>query len=579
MDPHTDPVLPAQRERAHSPLVHRVVLRSPSQSAERVLPDTRRLVAGWLEDKYQCAPLVSGLHVLRDGVRIAVATTFGRDGEEDALRLQLREDTPDALWRTTVVARRGQGRRPALVAVDLERFPQRPGLGPAARPRLIRQLVEELDPRDGPCPVTSNAWSIAAHQVDELVGWLTDPARTLPLLLAAPPLDADPLWQSRVEEVFAASCGAASMFQLADTEAVDAFRRVVFAAHRVAPGALRTFLPVVDPAWPPDASRHRVLSGARLCDPQDRAYKAVPAQVHELACAVPWPAALREVAFPTEDAQASADMREVRNLAAQIARREDTEVSQLREEVATLSELLELADAGFAELRGELDLSRRRIAAQGEATATAQSGWEAELEDHLGTLDRAERLQEQVVTLQRALAAQGRLSEAYTLAPDTAVQAPQSFEELFERAADFPHLVLPLDPDPALRLDGHAKRGVWAAKAWQALRSLEDYVVASGQGFRGGFYEFCCNPPAGLRPYPVKQVAMAESDQSMERWSRERRFAVPERIEAQGCAEMVAHLKLDTGGIAPRVHFLDRSASHGLLVVGYIGQHLTNTRT
>ena len=43
---------------------------------------------------------------------------------------------------------------------------------------------------------------------------------------------------------------------------------------------------------------------------------------------------------------------------------------------------------------------------------------------------------------------------------------------------------------------------------------------------------------------------------------------------------MQAHLKVDSrGSVSPRVYFLDCTAEHGEIVVGYIGRHLDNTKT
>jgi hypothetical protein len=74
---------------------------------------------------------------------------------------------------------------------------------------------------------------------------------------------------------------------------------------------------------------------------------------------------------------------------------------------------------------------------------------------------------------------------------------------------------------------------------------------------------------------------MAEGDQTMctARWAVERRFPVPADVHPSGFVDMVAHLKLDNGGVAPRIHFYDATASHQRIYCGYIGHHLTNTRT
>jgi hypothetical protein len=76
-------------------------------------------------------------------------------------------------------------------------------------------------------------------------------------------------------------------------------------------------------------------------------------------------------------------------------------------------------------------------------------------------------------------------------------------------------------------------------------------------------------------------VALVESETTMNRWGEERIFPVPVGVDASGRAEMQSHLKIDSkGSTSPRVYFLDDTKGiTGRVIVGYIGAHLTNTRT
>ncbi|WP_328623751.1 hypothetical protein OHA88_43695 [Streptomyces sp. NBC_00353] len=224
------------------------------------------------------------------------------DGAEHAIRLQLREDKPDATWRTTVTGIVESEDSYALVAVSLEVFPNAEVPLPG-RPRLVRDLVRDLKPVDGPASLTLHPQSVNAEATDTLIDVLCDPIRRRPVIVAAKPLYPDQLWTERMGIAMPLCAGAASLYLLADTEAVEAFRAVIGEYHRVAPGSVRTFLTEVDPAWPKDASRHRFLTMARMSDPQDSAWRGLPRAVHRLSTEVPLPEALRGALWFPDDGQ------------------------------------------------------------------------------------------------------------------------------------------------------------------------------------------------------------------------------------------------------------------------------------
>ncbi|WP_186768227.1 hypothetical protein [Streptomyces qinzhouensis] len=121
---------------------------------------------------------------------------------------------------------------------------------------------------------------------------LGDPTRRMPVIVAAQPLRPSALWSDRLGQAMRQSVGAASLYALTGTEAVDAFRAAIEEYHRVAPGAVRTFLSEVDPAWPKDASRHRFLTVARMSDPRDGAWLGIARTVQRLSAETPLPEAL-----------------------------------------------------------------------------------------------------------------------------------------------------------------------------------------------------------------------------------------------------------------------------------------------
>lgn len=98
----------------------------------------------------------------------------------------------------------------------------------------------------------------------------------------------------------------------------------------------------------------------------------------------------------------------------------------------------------------------------------------------------------------------------------------------------------------------------------------------------GGFYIWCMGSGSPYVTAP-RMIAMAESEFVMnnERMREERRFPVDRTVDAAGIMVMAAHIKIERiGPLAPRVYFYDDTGGQsGKVHIGYIGRHLTNTRT
>ncbi|WP_031102409.1 hypothetical protein [Streptomyces sp. NRRL S-146] len=552
------------------------------------LLDTVRWVSGaWVRKKFPHAAvqLGTGQHALGESSLLLAQAAYDDQGSEYATRIQLREDKAEATWRTTVTAVRSTAGDGGTVSLDLECFPNTTQTFHASKPNLIRTLVAELEPRDGLSWLSVNPLRVTHDRVHSLVDVLCDPERQMPAIVAARPTQADPLWSERVAGTVRNVAGDASTYLLWDLAAVDAFREAIGHDHRVGPGAVRTFLPLVDPAWAADAARHPIMGPARWTDPADQTWRSVARRVHALALERPLPRQLSTVAFPDRVAEQHRQERresmdKARVLASIPAQRTGEQDEELRAEVALLTGLLEQADKELSELGRSTDLAERAHASTRDQLQGVIAERDNEIEDHLTTLDALQQARAEADRLRLLLLRQGR-SEEVVEAAEGLRSIPASFEELWERLEELGNLTVTADPRIALRLDEHAMSRTWAAKGWAALVSLDSYAAAAHDGFQGGFYQFCTTPPAGAKPYPIKQVSMVESGPTMEKYGHERLFPVPggERVEMQ------AHLKLAARGrIAPRVYFLDevkgaRDGSAGRLVVGYVGPHLTNTMT
>ncbi|MEV4741672.1 hypothetical protein [Streptomyces sp. NPDC049555] len=551
------------------PLAHRTVLTVP-QSAT-VLQDVRRISSAWLIEKYGSAPLASGQHDLADNCVLASQSIYQADGAEHALRLQLREDKPEATWRTTITAALCAGEC-AVVSVALEAFPNGDQPLSPGRPRLVRELVRDLAPVDGLSPLTLDARPVHADQVDALVDVLCEPRR-LPVVVAARPVRPDAVWSDRMRQVLPQCAGAAALYLLEDLDAVDAFRKAIGDDHRVAPGAVRTFLTDVDPAWPQDAPRHRFLTMARLSDHSDRAWYGIASTVQRLSTEAPLPAALRGLSFP-DLGQLHREERQ----AALAEPRHTEELGAMAAQIARLTASLKKADQDLKEATREADLSARTKASLEEQLQIAVARADGDLEEAVRALDDLERARAEVRVLRRRLYAAGRHREAVLIEQPLGV--PASFEDLWERLDTFEGLTVSADKGKALELDEAARARVWAAKAWNALRALDAYTRSAHDGFNGGFYEYCTSEQPG-DVWPRKQVAMAETGATMNAWGDERIFPVPPDVAPTGRLEMQAHLKLHSkGSTSPRIYFHDDTKGcTGRVIVGYIGHHLKNKHT
>lgn len=206
-------------------------------------------------------------------------------------------------------------------------------------------------------------------------------------------------------------------------------------------------------------------------------------------------------------------------------------------------------------------------------------------EEYAEAVTSARKLAERVRWLE------GRLAEAgqpvYGMPEESPVFEPASLVEvLIEARESLPHIVVGDTDGAAARLDWDhpAQSRTWAAKAWDSLRALEDFARArSGGEFAGGFYEWCSHGFSGRLTIPTGMLSMRESKSVVTRskFSDRRTFAVPPEVNPDGQVLMESHVKLRPVGYpAPRMYFHDDSGgATGKIWIGYLGEHLPNTRT
>jgi hypothetical protein len=114
---------------------------------------------------------------------------------------------------------------------------------------------------------------------------------------------------------------------------------------------------------------------------------------------------------------------------------------------------------------------------------------------------------------------------------------------------------------------------------------MQSYASAKAlKKFTGDFKAWCVAPPQGAYGIPAGKVVRDESEtvRNHGRWRRQREFPVPTRIDPAGRVFMGAHVRIGAsaaGRINPRLYFHDATARFGVMYVGYLGRHLSNTRS
>ena len=142
------------------------------------------------------------------------------------------------------------------------------------------------------------------------------------------------------------------------------------------------------------------------------------------------------------------------------------------------------------------------------------------------------------------------------------------------------------DPDKVLegafRVDAvDASR--FATAFWKYILVLMDYVRACEAGdFKGGVHKYLEESRFPYRTCPQSRHKPTESDtvRTGKRMRAERTFRVPADVDSRGRIEMWAHFAPTGGGqTAPRMHYYADTRNTHKVYIGYIGPHLTNTKT
>lgn len=143
------------------------------------------------------------------------------------------------------------------------------------------------------------------------------------------------------------------------------------------------------------------------------------------------------------------------------------------------------------------------------------------------------------------------------------------------------------DPDrmyeAILTLDDMSGNSRYAADFWRFILVLRDYMRALEAGdFSGGVHDYLDESIGDYRTCSQKRHSPTESEtvRNNGKMCGERIFPVPVEVDPRGEIEMLAHFKTshrDTND--PRMHYYADTRYTHKVYIGYIGPHLTNTKT
>ncbi|WP_449490543.1 hypothetical protein [Actinomyces sp. Marseille-QA0893] len=143
------------------------------------------------------------------------------------------------------------------------------------------------------------------------------------------------------------------------------------------------------------------------------------------------------------------------------------------------------------------------------------------------------------------------------------------------------------DPDrmcaAILDLDDMSGNSRYAADFWRFILVLRDYMRARKEiGFQGSVHDYLAESRGQYRIVSQARHSPTESEtvRNNEKMCGERIFPVPVEVNPHGEVEMLAHFKTshrDTND--PRMHYYADTRYTHKVYIGYIGPHLTNTKT
>ena len=496
----------------------------------------------------------------------------------------------------------------------------------AGTPRLAGYLLESGLFRDGgSLHLTSSPQVVTLNTVEALAESLTDVTRQGIAFVAGSgdglPFDK---WSQSVRKWTKDVIGMGEVFVL-DPPATRELTAILGEDFGTQPFTLRTYRPGVDPAVYEDAGRHRYLSTQRLADSSVGGIQRLLGRItREHNATRPLPSGTRavfrafsrlenqvvasslvqvsptrpEATAPTVDTPLHSDSLDVavgsESLVAEVERyTRDLETVRAVLGIEIISEeslsaftrrstfdssLLDSFRDQLDKKQDAIDTLETRLEQMNETLFELQFSLDTEVESRGAAEDEARYLRSRLRRLEDWEAANS------VVPVEAATEYPESFATLIDWLLDrrLQGVIFTGERKTAEELDEHYDVRAAVRTAWEACLALADFVRYRKTGHDCSVFAYLKDSPSDFRKVPMRKYAATESETvvNSSKWARERRFPVPASVDPSGFTEMFAHFKCPSVGmVSPRLHYLDDVSRTGLVYIGYIGRHLTNTMT
>lgn len=566
-----------------------------------------------------------GTYTLGPDSTLTVVEQEDVDGHLSRLLLEYVETNRHGIWTTRLYAMSSPRARRLRQVLWFESE----GVGKNGRhaqpgtPKVVRNTLQAVDAFDGAVPVLSEPRRLRVPEVDDLVAYITDEHRDLSVVVAAPVPGVSPdKWARAVATLTRDAVGCASFFVL-DAESLATLNERIGPAHSVPIGSLRTFVPGVDFGDWVDARRHRILTSRTMSEGlgqnlrfSERLVKAVATGPRLNLLEADLPSELvrtarvlqRELIRPIEITKPSLD--EIVKETPAPAEHSDFEPSWLQKLKTVVKRIAGRDDVDEAALQviAEKFEQQETIAKSALQNASKLQGERERLEDQVVELRKqleAEQFERTLADLARRDAEKKTRSLerwraerpdrfSYVEEAENSWESePGSVTEIIERLTDRERFSYVLDYieltdvskaiDRADQIDAVDPNGTYAAAFWEYILVLRDYAVECLESnFSGNLHMYLGSSTVVGRKCPIQRHRPNESDsvQNNSRMRRERTFPVPTYVEASGKIFMAAHFApTHRDQNAPRMYYYADLENTRKIYIGYIGTHLTNTRT
>ncbi|MEI5005733.1 hypothetical protein RB202_11305 [Micrococcus yunnanensis] len=500
-----------------------------------LVEDLKICVARWTQETEEPAPLVEGhseLDVSQGRHRRISVRVVGPNAFEATVIDQVAGDPTE--WSTVIrVVADDEGVHTLVeLSMSSDDLARRVSVG---RPKVVHDLLSAVDkPRLGGSQLQVEPLSLPANAIDILAEMLSNPSRTLPIIVCTEPSgDHDGDWLRAAKRIAARAEGVAIVLTL-DLAAVSEFRRE-FGSLAVWDGGIRVYSPGVV-TRDAEGWRHRYYQRSRLEDRPRFTVDRIVYSVAQLSTRRRIPNVFHifggQSGLPSD---ALDGMISVKDL---IKAREDWDFER---EVA-LDEQSSV-ERELASANGHLSRLKEALIERGLASLL----WGAQHEDVASVPDLVQDTSEAVLAAQMYLA-------DWLVLPDSAVRHLED-------------------------IDTAPEAYNWGNKAWRGFRALAAYAQDRASGWdKGGFWEWCASGPVLGWPATSKKLSMTESEgvQTSGKFKGTRDFKVDPAVDSSGEITMLAHLKISEGGgnLAPRVYFYDDTNGATKKVhIGLVGPH------